>query len=142
MLADSPIDWTIWRACVAPETSSATMSRSRLSIGPVYRIMTGLLWTFGHLWADYLGHGRSLDDIQAYFGNPLVAYAQNHGSAVGQVQNPTLRQGSAIVNANHNGFVVFQIRNLDPRAEWKRTVCSRKVMHVIRFAARRYLVLK
>src|SRR5208283_763044 len=118
------------------------MSRSRLSIGPVYRMMTGLLWTFAHLRGDVDGHGRSLDDIQAYFGNTFVADAQNHGSAVGQVQNPAPRDRSAIINANHHRFVVLQIRNLDPRSEWKTTVSSRKVMHIIRFSARSLLVLE
>src|SRR5208283_5374287 len=118
------------------------MSRSRLSIGPVYRMMTGLLWTFAHLRGDVDGHGRSLDDIQAYFGDTAVADAQNHGSAVGQVQNPTLRHRPAIVDANHGSLVVCQIRNLDPGADWKITVCGRKVMHVIRFAARSLLVLE
>src|ERR1035437_8141650 len=118
------------------------MSRSRLSIGPFYRMMTGLLWTFAHLRGDVDGHGRSLDNIQAYFGNTIVAYAQNHGSAVGQVQNPTLQDGTAIVNADHHRFVVFQIRNLDPGSEWETTVGGRKVMHIIRFATRGLFALK
>src|ERR1035438_5090777 len=118
------------------------MSRFRLSIDPFYRMMTGLFWTFSGSRADVDGHGRSLDDIQTYFGDPLVAYAQNHGSAVGQVQNPTLQDGSAIVNADHDRFVVFQIRNLDPGSEWKTAVRGRKVMHIIRFAARGLLMLE
>src|ERR1019366_1824325 len=101
------MDGTIGRAWAALDTSSATMSRSQLSIGPFYRMMTGLLWIFAHLRGDVDGHGRSLDDIQAYFGNTIVAYAQNHGSAVGQVQNPTLQDGTAIVNADHHRFVVL-----------------------------------
>lgn len=102
----------------------------------VYRIKTRLLRAF------VLGYEWGFDDLQANGIHAVVAHAENFCRAIGQVNDPVLPYRPAIVDADDDRPVILQICNLDPGTQRQGAMRRCELVHVVRFAAGRLLMLK
>src|ERR1019366_5945036 len=96
----------------------------------------------GLLRAGVPSYEWGLDDLQPNGIDAVVAHAEHFGRAVRQIKDPVLLHWSAIIDANHDRPVIFQICNLDPGTQRQGAMRRCELIHVVRFAAGRRLMLK
>ena len=144
VVAASPMDWTIWRACVAPGTSSATISRSWVSIrlnsnpsgsdfnplreyycGPKFSATTGVWRTSKRT--------RSMPFMANIFAAPKDR---------SMIRLRAIGPRSLMRTNDRNRSKSFKSVTLTQEPSGKCAVCRGKLEHVVRFAACSLLMLK
>src|SRR6185437_2729341 len=71
-----------------------------------------------------------------------AAEAEHVGGCVGEVHNAVLCDGAAVVDANDDGLVIAEVRDLDHGAHGQAAVGAGHGVHVEVFAAGRLMALK
>src|SRR5215471_6415174 len=132
MEAESPICWT--SCCAAPDvdTSSATISRSRISCSVAEGIATRIIPLFGQ--TSIGSYGLRFKYIQPDLFDSGVE-VEHTGCAVAQVHDPTLNKGAAVVDSDDDRFPVAQIGDLDVGTQGKLAVGGGESEHVEVLAA-------
>src|SRR5579864_4215784 len=157
--ADSPTAATIFRAAAAVETSSATMSRWRGSSGRKswLRWLTPPFGMLGRVAGipvsvetlrEFRQRGMiigeclvsvfqvaGVDQIQPYALQAALPEFQGLSGAIGQVDDPTGNDRSAVVDPDYDGPAIVQVRDPHVASHGKCQVSGRHVVHIVGLAA-------
>src|SRR6266567_3701576 len=78
-----------------------------------------------------------VDQVQTHALQATMLELKRLGSTVRQVDNPAGNDRSAVIDPDHNGFAIAQVRDPHVASHGERQVSCRHVVHIVRLAARR-----
>src|SRR5689334_3720045 len=131
---ESPRAATMRRASAARETSSATINLSRVAYWFMLYSLPQRSKFSGSSRRAGGGHGFWFNDIQPDLLHSSGTHFQHLRGAIGEVNDASGRNRSAVVHANDHPQIVLKVGDLHVRAQRQLHMCCRELEHIVRFA--------